>query len=275
MRDEVRIDDTMLVRRRRAIVHALTGFLPRAQVLEALAVWHDEYRHGRSAFDGLTMYARQVCARFDRAGLHSELVQRLTQAFYLDDHALPPDPWPIAPPPATHPPAPAGGDVPAVKAGTIGVETPPVAPPADRPDPLVIATTASPDTAPPASPRPAQRTVPPEVATWLKVVMRLARELAAQDRPAAAALPRAILGGATRAGVDAEARELVRLALEDKLSPRLDRLAVHDLHALLNLAYVHAATAVGPVLADRMLSTAIRSVENSAVGAAFSPRKLL
>jgi len=139
----------------------------------------------------------------------------------------------------------------------------------------VIATTASPDTAPPASVRPAQRTVPPEVATWLKVVMRLSRELAAQDRPAAAALPRAILGGATRAGVDAEARELVRLALEDKLSPRLDRLVVADLHALLNLAYVHAATAVGPVLADRMLSTAIRSVENSAEGAAFSPRKLL
>ena len=85
--------------------------------------------------------------------------------------------------------------------------------------------------------------------------MRLSRELAAHDRPAAAALPRAILGGATRAGVDAEARELVRLALEDKLSPRLDRLAVADLHALLNLAYVHVATAVGPVLADRMLSS--------------------
>ena len=67
----------------------------------------------------------------------------------------------------------------------------------------------------------------------------------------------------------------MRLALEDKLSPRLDRLAVADLHALLNLAYVHAATAVGPVLADRMLSTAIRSVENSAEGAAFSPRKRL
>ena len=275
MKDEVRVDDATLARRRRAIAHALAGFLPREQALEAIALWHDEYRHGRSAFDGLTMYARQVCARFDRAGLHSELIQRLTQAFYLDEQALPPDPLAraTAPPPAANV-ASAEASVPGTQARRVA---PPadLAPPAPRPDPLVIATTAAPDTAPPARAKPAPRFAPPEVATWLRIVARLARELAAEDRPAAAALPRAILAGATRAGVDAESRELVRLALEDKLSPRLDRLGVTELHALLNLAYVHAANAVGPVAADRMLAAAVRAVESSAEGAAFPPRKLL
>ena len=46
-------------------------------------------------------------------------------------------------------------------------------------------------------------------------------------------------------------------------------------HALLNFAYVHAATAVGPVLADRILSAAISAVDAMPEGTLYPPRKLL
>jgi hypothetical protein len=47
------------------------------------------------------------------------------------------------------------------------------------------------------------------------------------------------------------------------------------MHALLNFAYVHAATAVGPVLADRILSAAVMAVDAMPEAALYAPRKLL
>ena len=103
-----------------------------------------------------------------------------------------------------------------------------------------------------------RRVAPPaHVATWLKVIQRLVAELQPHDRAAAISLVRAMLQGATAVGVDPVARELVRLALEGKINERLYHVTEGHVHALLNFAYVHAATAVGPVLADRILSAAI------------------
>lgn len=245
------IDEATLVRRRRAILYALARTLPREQALEAIAMWNREYRHGRSAFDGLNLYARRVCAKFDRTGMHIELLQRLTQAFYVDDRDLPDDPGPMTQAPLL--------DAAAAESAILDGA-------AKEPD--LSGGSASPAAAPRTGP-------PPAVATWLAVVRRLARELSAHDAPAAASMPRAILGSATKSGVDPDARELIRLALEDRYSPRLDRLSERDLHALLNRAYVHAVNAVGPVLADRLLSASILAVEAAPEGVAFPPRRLL
>jgi hypothetical protein len=242
------LDAATLVRRRRAIMHALQRTLPREQALEAVALWNREYRHGRSAFDGLNMFARRVCARFDRIGAHIELLQRLTQAFYLDEDDLPADPGPLTHAPALEPGDAAPASVPRARA-----------PAGD------LAATPSSSRAKPTA----------EVATWLALVRGFARALAAHDPPAAAAMPRAILGGATQRGVDADARELIRLALEDRYGMRLDRVGREELHALLNAAYVHAANAVGPVLADRLLSATVAAVEGTPEGTAFPPRRLL
>lgn len=247
------IDEATLVRRRRAIMHALARTLPREQALEAIAMWNRDYRHGRSAFDGLNLYARRVCAKFDRVGMHIELLQRLTQAFYVEERDLPQDPGPATQAPGLAP-------------GT----------PTEDGDAETTAEPVAEGDFPPPRPAAAHRVgPPPEVATWLAVVRQLARELGAHDGPAAASMPRAVLGAAVQNGVDLDARDLIRLALEDRFSPRLDRLRTRELHTLLNIAYVHAVNAVGPVLADRLLSAAVHAVEGTAEGAAFPPRRLL
>ena len=48
-----------------------------------------------------------------------------------------------------------------------------------------------------------------------------------------------------------------------------------NLRALLNFAYVHAASATGPVVADRVLGRAVAAVEAMPEAALFSSRKLL
>jgi len=62
---------------------------------------------------------------------------------------------------------------------------------------------------------------------------------------------------------------------EGKINERLFHVTEGHAHALLNFAYVHAATAVGPVLADRILSAAISAVDAMPEGTLYPPRKLL
>jgi hypothetical protein len=64
------------------------------------------------------------------------------------------------------------------------------------------------------------------------------------------------------------------VALEGKFNERLYHVTEGHAHALLNFAYVHAATAAGPVLADRILSAAITAVDAMREAALYAPRKL-
>ena len=245
-----------VVRRRRAVYAALLTIFPADRARLAVAVWDRDYRHGRSPYDGLNVFARQVCGQFGENGRHRELIQRLMEFFFAPDAALPADPGPH-------------------DAGGSRTPAPPDEAAAARPEPP--ANSAATDEAP-VRPDIAglRRVAPPaHVATWLKVIQRLVAELQPHDRAAAISLVRAMLQGATAVGVDPVARELVRLALEGKINERLYHVTEGHMHALLNFAYVHAATAVGPVLADRILSAAISAVDAMPEAALYAPRKLL
>lgn len=242
-----------VVRRRRAVYAALLTVFPADRARLAVAVWDRDYRHGRSPYDGLNVFARQVCGQFGENGRHRELIQRLMEFFFAPEAALPDDPGPhdlgSTRTPAQEAAAPAEPALPADP----GDEAPP------RPDIARLRRVAA----------------PAHVATWLKVIQRLVAELQPHDRAAAISLVRAMLQGATAVGVDLVARELVRLALEGKINERLYHVTEEHMHALLNFAYVHAATAVGPVLADRILSAAIVAVDGMPEAALYAPRKLL
>jgi hypothetical protein len=116
---------------------------------------------------------------------------------------------------------------------------------------------------------------PPNVAVWLKLLQRFVADLQPHDRAAATSLVRAMLQAASAMGVDPVSRELIRLALEGRNNERLHRVTDANLRALLNFAYVHAATAIGPVAADRVLGRAVAAVESMPEAGLFSPRKLL
>ncbi len=83
-----------VVRRRRAVFGALLTVFPEADAHAAVAIWDRDYRHGRSVYDGLNVFARQVCGQFAQPGRHRELIQRLMEYFFAPETALPPDPGP-------------------------------------------------------------------------------------------------------------------------------------------------------------------------------------
>ncbi len=246
-----------VVRRRCAVFGALLTVFPPAEAHAAVAIWDRDYRHGRSQYDGLNVFARQVCGQFDQPGRHRELIQRLMEYFFAPDDVLPPDPGPHTDPRRVDhaPPPPA-----------------PVAPATPAPAPVV-----GPASSRDAPERPGIRHVgvPPNVAVWLKLVQRFVADLQPHNRAAATSLVRAMLQASSALGVDPVSRELVRLALEGRNNERLHRVTDANLRALLNFAYVHAASATGPVVADRVLGRAIAAVEAMPEAALFSPRKLL
>ncbi len=246
-----------VVRRRRAVFGALLTVFPPAEAHAAVAIWDRDHRHGRSKYDGLNVFARQVCGQFDHPGCHRELIQRLMEYFFAPDDVLPPDPGPHTDPRRVdHAPPPSAPVAPAVAA------------------PLPVMDPASSRVAPE---RPRMRHVgaPPNVAVWLKLVQRFVADLQPHNRAAATSLVRAMLQASSALGVDAVSRELVRLALEGRNNERLHRVTDANLRALLNFAYVHAASATGPVVADGVLARAVAAVEAMPEAALFSPRKLL
>jgi hypothetical protein len=249
-----------VIRRRRAVYAALLTIFPPELARQAVGVWDRDYRHGRSPYDGLNVFARQVCGQFGEGGRHRELIQRLMEFFFAPESGLPADPGPHdAPRVASSTPQPAppmnGSGHPA---------------PSPVPAAEIVASAAVPDLA-----RLRRVAAPAHVATWLRVIQRLVAELQPHDRGAAITLVRVMLQGANTVGVDPVARELVRMAIEGTNNDRLYRVTEAHLQALLNVAYVHTATAIGPVLADRVLSSAITTVEGMPEAALFAPRKLL
>jgi hypothetical protein len=254
------IDDTAeIVRRRRAVFAALLMVFPRDDAIAAVAVWDRDYRDGRSPYDGLNVFARHVCSQFAQPGRHRELIQRLMECFFAPESALPADPGSPA------------KLVRATGASTTAAATVPAAAAAET-----SVAGAAPVVPAVADPAPARTvTAPPSVATWLRIIQRFVAELAPVDRAAATTLPSAMLQNAVKLGVDPLARELLRLALEGRNNERLQRVTERDLRTLLNHAYVHAATAAGPVAADRALARAIAAVEAMPEGERFAPRRLL
>lgn len=251
------IDDTAeIVRRRRAVFAALLTVFPRDHAIAAVAVWDRDYRDGRSAYDGLNVFARHVCSQFEQPGRHRELIQRLMECLFAPESALPADPGsPAKLVGATGALTAAAATVPAAESSVAGDA--PVAPAVADPAPVRMVT------------------APPSVATWLRIIQRFVAELVPVDRAAATTLPSAMLQNAVKLGVDPLARELLRLALEGRNNERLQRVTERDLRTLLNHAYVHAATAAGPVAADRALARAIAAVEAMPEGERFAPRRLL
>lgn len=253
MQDDTNAD---VVRRRRAVFGALLTVFPPADAHAAVAIWDRDYRHGRSQYDGLNVFARQVCGQFDQPGRHRELIQRLMEYFFAPEDVLPPDPGPHTDPRRVdHAPPPE----PVARAVSVPVPVMDAASSRDAPD------------------RPGQRHIgaPPNVAVWLKLLQRFVADLQPHNRAAATSLVRAMLQASSALGVDPVSRELVRLALEGRNNERLHRVTDANLRALLNFAYVHAASATGPVVADRVLGLAVAAVEAMPEAALFSPRKLL
>lgn len=249
-----------VVRRRRAVFGALLAIFPPVEAHAAVAIWDRDYRHGRSQYDGLNVFARQVCGQFDQPGRHRELIQRLMEYFFAPEDVLPPDPGPHTDP------------------RVVDHAPPPAAPPVTvAPTVVALPTTTEPAASRDARERPGIRHVgaPPNVAVWLKVLQRFVADLQPHNRAAATSLVRAMLQASSALGVDPVSRELVRLALEGRNNERLHRVTDANLRALLNFAYVHAASATGPVVADRVLGRAVAAVEAMPEAALFSPRKLL
>ena len=253
MQDDTNAD---VVRRRRAVFGALLTVFPPADAHAAVAIWDRDYRHGRSQYDGLNVFARQVCGQFDQPGRHRELIQRLMEYFFAPEDVLPPDPGPHTDPRRVDHASP---PEPVARAVSVPVPVMDAANSRDAPD------------------RPGQRHIgaPPNVAVWLKLLQRFVADLQPHNRAAATSLVRAMLQASSALGVDPVSRELVRLALEGRNNERLHRVTDANLRALLNFAYVHAASATGPVVADRVLGLAVAAVEAMPEAALFSPRKLL
>lgn len=267
-----------VIRRRRAVFGALLTIFPRADAHAAVAIWDRDYRHGRSQYDGLNVFARQVCGQFAQPGRHRELIQRLMEFFFAPESALPPDP-------GTHDrqlaiatrPIPAADPLPA------SVSQGPAVPPLEPANPAPSTEAAQVDAPRPMGPAATAGAAdsarapgaPPHVATWLRLIARLVADLQPHDRAAALTLVRAMLQSASSLGVDPVARELLRLALEGRYNERLVRVTNENLHALLNFAYVHIATAIGPVAADRVMTQSIQAVDGTPEGRNFAPRKLL
>ena len=248
-----------VIRRRRAVYAALLTIFPPELARQAVGVWDRDYRHGRSPYDGLNVFARQVCSQFGESGRHRELIQRLMEFFFAPENGLPADP----------------GAHDAPRAAPLASPTTPIVNDPAPPAPVPAASGEAIASAVPDPARLRRVAAPAHVATWLRVIQRLVAELQPHDRNAAITLVRVMLQRASTVGVDPAARELVRMAIEGTNNERLYRVTEAHLQSLLNVAYVHTATAIGPVLADRVLSSAIATVEGMPEAALYAPRKLL
>lgn len=77
---------------RRALAHALTGYLDRRRVREAVALWSQHFEGRGSLFVGLSRYCKQIAEAFGLPGKEAELHLKIFRALQLDTRQLPADP---------------------------------------------------------------------------------------------------------------------------------------------------------------------------------------
>jgi len=77
---------------RRALAHALGGYLGAPQVREAVALWNRHFEGKVGLFVGLTRYCKQIADVFGLPGKEAELHLKIFRALQIDPRQLPGDP---------------------------------------------------------------------------------------------------------------------------------------------------------------------------------------
>lgn len=77
---------------RRALAHALHGYLGAGHVRDAVALWNQHFEGKVGLFVGLTRYCKQVADLFGLKGQEAELHLRIFRALQIDPRQLPIDP---------------------------------------------------------------------------------------------------------------------------------------------------------------------------------------
>lgn len=81
-----------LLRQKRAVHHALCHVLTEDEAGSALTSWEKQFDASSSAFNGLNVFAREICETYAKSGRHRELVQAISRALVSREDDLRPLP---------------------------------------------------------------------------------------------------------------------------------------------------------------------------------------
>ncbi len=246
-------DSAEVIKRRRALLHGLRSLLTPQQAVGALCMWERDFAAGESPFTGLLLYTKSVCDFFGKVGRRKELHSALLAALFLQEDKLPEDPTAEMRQVAAH----------FWHAQTLAEVAEPVteivAPPAKveiaAPEPVVV----------------------PALNTTLSLLLRsLLSELSTYQPETCADCITFVCNVIGQLGLPVS----MNLAIMNHLrsaepAPLLGNIPGNKAANLVHLMYVWMAETLGPVLADRMLSVAVQTVERDPAASAYPVRQLL
>ncbi|MFN7446385.1 MAG: hypothetical protein ACK5RC_14695 [Curvibacter sp.] len=229
------------IRRRRAFYAALVPLVGRDSALEAINIWEHAFGSEQPLLRGISQFAALIVAELKLQISPKDLSIKLLEHLQKDESTLPADPLPLLTGRARRP----------------GAET-------RLPEPPAVGNTAPADT-----PR-----VSPATHTLSVLLVKLCDAAGQADARSQKALVSQFLAGCGKRFGAVAAQDIAALLSGRSAVLSLDY-APSNASSIINLFYVPLAELYGPISADRILSSAVRAVEQMAEARAFHPRDLL